>query len=41
MLFRSIENSEVFDFELTSTDMKVMATFNENFRTCWDPTEEP
>ncbi|TGK06463.1 aldo/keto reductase [Leptospira fletcheri] len=32
------ENSEVFDFALSSEDLAEMETWNENFRTCWDPT---
>ncbi len=35
------ENANVFNFELTELDMKVMSGFNENLRTCWDPTDEP
>ncbi|PJZ68007.1 aldo/keto reductase [Leptospira perolatii] len=32
------ENSEVFDFSLQPEDMRLMESWNENFRTCWDPT---
>jgi diketogulonate reductase-like aldo/keto reductase len=35
------ENASVFDFELSDMDMKLMAGFHENLRTCWDPTDEP
>lgn len=35
------ENADVFDFELSDMDLKLMAGFHENLRTCWDPTEEP
>jgi diketogulonate reductase-like aldo/keto reductase len=32
------ENSEIFDFNISEEDMKLLDSFNENFRTCWDPT---
>lgn len=32
------ENADVFDFTLSSEDMKEISSWNENFRTCWDPT---
>ena len=32
------ENAEVFDFEITAEDMRTLDGFNENLRTCWDPT---
>lgn len=35
------ENSEVFDFVLTDTDMRALDGFDENLRTCWDPTNAP
>jgi diketogulonate reductase-like aldo/keto reductase len=38
---RIIENADVFDFELSPEDMQVLDGFNENFRTCWDPTNAP
>ncbi|MBI2523012.1 aldo/keto reductase [Candidatus Woesearchaeota archaeon] len=38
---RIIENSYVFDFELSKEDMKKLDGFNENLRTCWDPTDAP
>lgn len=37
---RVIENSMVFDFHLNDEDMKYMDSLNENFRTCWDPSNE-
>ena len=38
---RIMENSYVFDFELSKEDMKKLNGFNENLRTCWDPTDAP
>ena len=38
---RIIENSQLFDFKLSKEDMKLLDSFNENFRTGWDPTEIP
>jgi len=38
---RIIENSSVFDFEISDDDMKKLDGFNENLRTCWDPTDAP
>lgn len=35
---RIIENAGVFDFTIAPQDMKLLDSFNENFRTCWDPT---
>jgi diketogulonate reductase-like aldo/keto reductase len=35
------ENADVFDFELSVSDMRVLDSLNENLRTCWDPTDEP
>lgn len=32
------ENADVFDFVLSDADMKEIAGWNEDFRTCWDPT---
>jgi diketogulonate reductase-like aldo/keto reductase len=32
------ENAEVFDFTITGEDMRTLDGFNENLRTCWDPT---
>src|SRR5207247_4011803 len=36
---RIFENADVFDFEVTSEDMKILDRFNESLRTCWDPTD--
>ncbi len=36
---RIAENGDVFDFHIKDEDMALMETWNENFRTCWDPTE--
>src|SRR5262245_27551989 len=38
---RIFENADVFDFEITSADMEILDRFNENLRTCWDPTNAP
>jgi diketogulonate reductase-like aldo/keto reductase len=38
---RIVENSDVFDFEITEEDMRLLDGFNEDLRTCWDPTGEP
>jgi diketogulonate reductase-like aldo/keto reductase len=35
---RIIENSNVFDFELDVTDMKILNNLDEGFRVSWDPT---
>lgn len=35
------QNAALFDFELSEETMKEIATWNENLRTCWDPTEVP
>jgi diketogulonate reductase-like aldo/keto reductase len=35
------ENAEVFDFTLTEKDMETLDGFNEDLRTCWDPTHAP
>lgn len=35
------ENADVFDFEITDADMETLDGFNEDLRTCWDPTEAP
>ncbi|XDD45509.1 aldo/keto reductase [Leptospira sp. WS39.C2] len=32
------ENADVFDFQLSREDMEEISSWNENFRTCWDPT---
>lgn len=36
---RIIENSKVFDFAISEEDMKILNSLDENFRTCWDPSE--
>ena len=38
---RIFENAEVFDFEITAEDMQLLDSFNEDLRTCWDPTDAP
>lgn len=38
---RIVENADVFDFELSAADMRVLDSFDENLRTCWDPTNAP
>ena len=35
------ENSQVFDYNLTSEDMRVLDSLDENFRNSWDPTNAP
>lgn len=36
---RIVENSKVFDFKIAEEDMKTLNSLDENFRTCWDPSE--
>ena len=38
---RIIENAEVFDFAISDEDMQTLDGFDENLRTCWDPTHAP
>jgi diketogulonate reductase-like aldo/keto reductase len=38
---RIFEDAAVFDFEITAEDMQHLDRFNENLRTCWDPTNAP
>jgi diketogulonate reductase-like aldo/keto reductase len=38
---RIFENADVFDFEIAPEDMRLLDSFNENLRTCWDPTNAP
>jgi diketogulonate reductase-like aldo/keto reductase len=38
---RIFENADVFDFEITAEDMQLLDSFNEDLRTCWDPTDAP
>ena len=35
------ENSEVFDFEISSADMSKLDSLDEGLHTVWDPTDEP
>jgi len=35
------ENSQVFDYNLTSEDVRVLDSLDENFRNSWDPTNQP
>ncbi len=37
---RIIENAQLFDFEIKAADMKILDSLNENYRTCWDPTND-
>jgi methylglyoxal/glyoxal reductase len=38
---RIFEDANVFDFEITAEDMDLLDRFNEDLRTCWDPTNAP
>jgi diketogulonate reductase-like aldo/keto reductase len=38
---RILENADVFDFEISVDDMRLLDSFNENLRTCWDPSDAP
>jgi diketogulonate reductase-like aldo/keto reductase len=38
---RIFENADVFDFEISAEDMQLLDSFNEDLRTCWDPTNAP
>jgi len=38
---RIVENADIFDFEISPADMELLDGFNENLRTCWDPTDAP
>ncbi len=38
---RIFENSRVFDFTLSTDDMDTLDFLNQDFRTCWDPTNQP
>ena len=38
---RIFEDADIFDFEITPEDMELLDRFNEDLRTCWDPTNAP
>ena len=38
---RIAENADIYDFEISTEDMRKLNRFNENLRTCWDPTRAP
>jgi diketogulonate reductase-like aldo/keto reductase len=38
---RILENADVYDFTISAEDMGTLNGFNENLRTCWDPTQAP
>jgi hypothetical protein len=38
---RIFTNADVFNFEITAENMRLLDGFNENLRTCWDPTNAP
>ena len=38
---RILENADIFDFTISSKDMKVLDSFNEDLRTSWDPSTAP
>ena len=38
---RIFENADVFDFEISAEDMQLLDNFNEDLRTCWDPSHAP
>jgi diketogulonate reductase-like aldo/keto reductase len=38
---RIFENADVFDLEITPEDMLLLDSYNEDLRTCWDPTHAP
>jgi diketogulonate reductase-like aldo/keto reductase len=38
---RILENSQVFDFEISSADMEMLDSLGEDYRTTWDPTNAP
>ena len=38
---RIAENANLYDFEISPEDMQTLNSFNENLRTCWDPSHAP
>ena len=38
---RILEDADIFDFEISAEAMEILDRFNENLRTCWDPTNAP
>jgi len=40
-IYHIMENVEVFDFEITKEDMKILDGFHRNMRVTWDPTTQP
>lgn len=38
---RIIENANIYDFNISNSDMDILDNLNENFRVCWDPTNNP
>ncbi len=38
---RIVEDADVFDFAISKVDMSTLDGFDENLRTCWDPTHAP
>lgn len=38
---RILENADVFDFAISSEDIKVLDSFNEDVHTSWDPSSQP
>ncbi len=36
---RILENSQLFDFNLSAEEMETLDSLNEDFRTCWDPSD--
>jgi methylglyoxal/glyoxal reductase len=38
---RIIENSQLYDFNISNEDMDKLNSLNQDFRTCWDPSDMP